>query len=235
MAEWTFLTNHARALACIADDPGMRLRDIAASLEITERNAFGLVTDLATEGYVVKEKEGRRNRYRIQPDVPLREGAGREQTLGELLSVIVTIGSRPRVSRPGTLSVAAPVAGPDAEGAGREKGVAEWHGRMLLDRDGGKIGKLQDVYVDVETDEPQFATVKGSHLGRHLTFVPLGGIRIGPDELQVEATKEQIRSAPDLELHDEELSQGDESRLYHHFQLNYTPPDSESGRRLARR
>ena len=63
--------------------------------------------------------------------------------------------------------------------------AAEWHGKMLVDRDGEKIGKLQDVYVDVENDEPQFATVKEGFIGRHLTFVPLAGIRVGPDELQV--------------------------------------------------
>lgn len=113
--------------------------------------------------------------------------------------------------------------------------VAEWHGKMLVDRHGEKIGKLQDVYVDVETDEPQFATVKEGLIGRHLTFVPLGGIQIGPDDLQVSVTKEQVRSAPDIELHGEELSQADESALYHHFEQNYTPIDTESGRRLARR
>lgn len=113
--------------------------------------------------------------------------------------------------------------------------VAEWHGKMLLDRNGDKIGKLQDVYVDVETDEPQFGTVKEGFIGRHLTFVPLGGLRIGPDDLQVVVTKEQVQSAPNIEMHGEELSQADESTLYHHFELNYTPPSSESGRRLARR
>ena len=113
--------------------------------------------------------------------------------------------------------------------------VAEWHGRMLLDQNGEKIGKLQDVYVDVETDVPQFATVKEGLIGRHLTFVPLGGVQIGPDDLQVAVTKEQVRSAPDIEIHGEELSQADESTLYHHFELNYTPPSTESGRRLARR
>ena len=66
MGEWSFLTNHARVLACIAHDPGVRIRDIAAGLGITERNAFGIVTDLTTAGYVLKDKEGRRNRYRIQ-------------------------------------------------------------------------------------------------------------------------------------------------------------------------
>jgi uncharacterized protein YrrD len=113
--------------------------------------------------------------------------------------------------------------------------VAEWHGKMLVDRDGEKIGKLQDVYVDVETDEPQFGTVKEGFIGRHLTFVPLGGIQIGPDDLQVAVTKDQVQSAPNIEMHGEELSQADESTLYHHFEMNYTPPSIESGRRLARR
>jgi len=113
--------------------------------------------------------------------------------------------------------------------------IAEWHGKMLIDRDGEKIGKLQDVYVDVENDEPQFATVKEGFFGRHLTFVPLGGITIGPDDLQVTVTKAQVESAPNIEQHGDELSQADESALYHHFELNYTPPDTESGRRLARR
>jgi uncharacterized protein YrrD len=113
--------------------------------------------------------------------------------------------------------------------------VAEWQGKMLVDINGEKIGKLQDVYVDIETDEPQLATVKEGFIGRHLTFVPLGGIQIGPDDLQVAVTKEQVESAPDIDLHGEELTQADESTLYHHFELNYTPIGTESGRRLARR
>jgi sporulation protein YlmC with PRC-barrel domain len=113
--------------------------------------------------------------------------------------------------------------------------VAEWHGKPIVDCNGEKIGKLQDVYVDVETDEPQFATVKEGLLGRHLTFVPLAGIRIGPDALQVAVTKDQVRSAPNIAMHGEELTQAGESALYHHFELNYTPPSTESGRRLARR
>ena len=113
--------------------------------------------------------------------------------------------------------------------------VAEWHGKMLLDRNGEKIGKLEDVYVDVETDEPQFGTVKEGFIGRHLTFVPLAGLQIGPDDLQVTVTKDQVKSAPDIELHGEELSQDDESKLYHHFYMNYTAINTESGRRLARR
>jgi hypothetical protein len=113
--------------------------------------------------------------------------------------------------------------------------IAEWHGKMLIDHDGEKIGKLQDVYVDVENDEPQFATVKEGFIGRHLTFVPLGGLTVGPDDLQVTVSKAQVQAAPNIEQHGDELSQADESALYHHFELNYTPPQTESGRRLARR
>jgi PRC-barrel domain len=116
-----------------------------------------------------------------------------------------------------------------------EWNLAEWHGKMLIDRDGEKIGKLQDVYVDVETDEPQFGTVKEGLIGRHLTFVPLGGLKVGPDDLQVAVSRQQVKDAPNIEQHGEELSQADESALYHHYELNYTPPNTQSGRRLARR
>jgi len=116
-----------------------------------------------------------------------------------------------------------------------EWNVAEWHGKLIVDLNNENIGKLQDVYVDVETDEPQFATVKEGLIGRHLTFVPLGGVKVSPDALQVAVTKEQVQDAPNIEQHGEELSQADESALYHHYELNYTPPDTESGRRLARR
>jgi hypothetical protein len=113
--------------------------------------------------------------------------------------------------------------------------VAEWHGKMLVDATGEKIGRLQDVYVDVETDVPQFGTVKEGLIGRHLTFVPLAGVLVGTDSLQVTVAREKVRSAPDLQLHGEEMSQDDESALYHHFEQNYVPSSMPSGRRLARR
>jgi PRC-barrel domain protein len=122
-----------------------------------------------------------------------------------------------------------------ADTMAKHQNIAEWHGKNLVDRDGDKIGKLEDVYVDVETDEPMFGTLKEGRFGRHLTFVPLGGITIGPDNLQVTASKEQVRNAPDIELHGDELSQEGESTLYHHYEMNYTPPETGSGRRLARR
>src|ERR1700686_2311678 len=88
MASWTFLTPHARVLLLVAHDPGVRLRDIAASLDITERSAFGIITDLVEAGYVVKEKDGRRNRYHIQAHLPLPESAGPERTIGEVLGLL---------------------------------------------------------------------------------------------------------------------------------------------------
>ena len=90
---WSFLTNHARVLLCVAHDPGVRLRDIAASLGVTERSAFGIITDLVEAGYVVKEKDGRRNRYHIQAHLPLPEPASRERTIGEVLALLVGAGS----------------------------------------------------------------------------------------------------------------------------------------------
>ena len=88
MANWTFLTPHGRVLLLVAHDPGVRLRDIAASLDITERTAFGVITDLVEAGYVVKEKDGRRNRYHIQGHLPLPEPATRERTVGEVLTLL---------------------------------------------------------------------------------------------------------------------------------------------------
>jgi hypothetical protein len=92
---WGFLTSHARVLLCIAHDPGVRLRDIAASLGITERSAYGIVTDLAEAGYVVKEKDGRRNRYQVQAHLPLPEPTGRERTVGEVLALLAGTDTTP--------------------------------------------------------------------------------------------------------------------------------------------
>jgi predicted transcriptional regulator len=85
---WGFLTNHAQALMCIARDPGVRLREIAATLGITERAAFSIVTDLVDAGYVLKARDGRRNRYRIQGDRPLPEALLRQRTVDQLLNLL---------------------------------------------------------------------------------------------------------------------------------------------------
>ena len=91
--DWGFLTNHGQVLLCIARDPDARLRDIATELGITERTAYGIVTDLSDAGYVVKSKDGRRNRYQVQNHLPLRDAVSRERTIGEMLSVLVEPGS----------------------------------------------------------------------------------------------------------------------------------------------
>lgn len=88
MAEWSFLTNHARVLLCVARDPGVRLRDIAATLGITERTAFGVIVDLTDAGYVIKERDGRRNRYEVQHHLPLAEPTSQERTIGEVLELL---------------------------------------------------------------------------------------------------------------------------------------------------
>jgi DNA-binding IclR family transcriptional regulator len=85
---WRFLTNHAQALLCIARDPGVRLREIATTVGITERAAYGIVTDLVEAEYVLKDKNGRRNRYSVQLDKPLPEALLRQRTVGQLLALL---------------------------------------------------------------------------------------------------------------------------------------------------
>jgi hypothetical protein len=97
---WTFLTNHAQVLLCIARDPGIRLRDIADRVGITERSAYAIVLDLAEAGYIVKEKSGRRNRYEIQAHLPLPEPTSRESTVGEVLALLAGTELRPVADQP---------------------------------------------------------------------------------------------------------------------------------------
>jgi hypothetical protein len=89
MTTWNFLTNHARALLCISHDPQVRLRDIASNLDITERRAYGIVCDLTEAGYVIKDRDGRRNRYQVQTDRPLPDALGREQAIGDVLDLLM--------------------------------------------------------------------------------------------------------------------------------------------------
>jgi len=85
---WTLLTSHAQVLLAIAHDPGIRLRDIAATLGVTERSAYAIVADLTEAGYVAKRKDGRRNRYQIQAQLPVPGLASQHATVGELLSLL---------------------------------------------------------------------------------------------------------------------------------------------------
>src|SRR5690242_17020751 len=101
---WTFLTNHAQVLVCIARDPGVRLRDIGDRVGITERAAHRIVAELAAAGYITRQRNGRRNRYTINAQLPVPDPIAREQmNVGELLEILTaTHGSERRVDRTGT-------------------------------------------------------------------------------------------------------------------------------------
>ncbi len=89
VAGWDFLTNHAHVLTCVANDPGIRLRDIAAAVGITERAAHRILSELVEEGYVLRERQGRRNRYEVVPELPLRHPLVSEHEVGDLLKVLL--------------------------------------------------------------------------------------------------------------------------------------------------
>jgi DNA-binding Lrp family transcriptional regulator len=87
-ASWSFLTNHAQVLLCIANDPGVRLRDIGDAVGITERAAHRIVSELAEAGYISRKRNGRRNHYTIQSHLPVPDPLAREQRLGDLLTIL---------------------------------------------------------------------------------------------------------------------------------------------------
>ena len=132
MVSWTFLTSHARVLMLVAHDPGVRLRDIAASLGITERSAFSIITDLVEAGYVIKEKTGRRNRYHIQAHLPLPEPTSQERTVGEVLALLA--GTGPAASRKPAAAARTPGSGRDGQRLTAETGAGRAAGEP---RDGG--------------------------------------------------------------------------------------------------
>jgi len=120
MEGWSFLSKHGRVLLCIAHDPGVRLRDIAASVGITERSAYAIVSDLATAGYTVKQKNGRRNRYQIQARLPPHEPAGQQLAIGEVLTLLAgaRAGRQPARGNPPEAIAAAGATTTDPGGAG---------------------------------------------------------------------------------------------------------------------
>ena len=88
MPDWTFLTNHAHVLLCVSRDPEARLRDVADAVGITERAAQRIVAELEEGGYLTRSREGRRNRYEVHADVPLRHPVERDHAVGEILDVL---------------------------------------------------------------------------------------------------------------------------------------------------
>jgi predicted DNA-binding transcriptional regulator YafY len=85
---WSFLTNYARVLLCIAEDPGVRLRELGDRVGVTERAAHRIVDDLAAAGYISRTRTGRRNHYSINQDQPLRDRLVRQQSVGDLLTIL---------------------------------------------------------------------------------------------------------------------------------------------------
>ncbi len=85
---WTFLTNHAHVLLCLARDPDARLRDVAVAVGITERAAQRIVADLVDSGYLERVRQGRRNRYALHREAPLRHALERDHAIGEILDVL---------------------------------------------------------------------------------------------------------------------------------------------------
>lgn len=85
---WTFLTNHAHVLLLLAREPELRMRDAAATIGITERAVQRIVLDLERAGYLVRERDGRRNRYEIRADLPLRHPIEAHRSVASLIALI---------------------------------------------------------------------------------------------------------------------------------------------------
>ncbi len=97
---WTFLTNHGHVMVCIAGDPGIRGRDIAARVGITERAAQAIIADLVGDGYVQRTRVGRRNHYEVNPDRPLRHPVEQPHSVGELLQLVAGLATAKRRRAP---------------------------------------------------------------------------------------------------------------------------------------
>ena len=95
-ARWTFLTNHAHVLLCLARSPELRLRDVALLVGVTERAVQRIIADLELAGYLTRRRAGRNNQYEIARDLPLRHPVEAHQTVGALIGIGVSAVRRPR-------------------------------------------------------------------------------------------------------------------------------------------
>jgi sporulation protein YlmC with PRC-barrel domain len=111
--------------------------------------------------------------------------------------------------------------------------IADWRGHEVVDRKGDKLGKLEDVYFDGETDQPAFVSVKTGLVNKSITLVPLAGASVGREYLRVDQAKGDVKKAPSFDT-ERELSLNDEARAYRHYGLEYQPA-GEGARRLAKR
>jgi hypothetical protein len=111
--------------------------------------------------------------------------------------------------------------------------IQDWRGQEVLDAVGEKLGKLEEVYFDGETDEPTFIAVKSGTFSKSLTLVPLARASVGREYVRVDRAKGEFKKAPSFDT-DVELSLDDEAATFRHYGLDYTPAGS-GARRLAKR
>lgn len=90
-SDWTFLTNHSHVLFCLAQDPDIRLRDVADRVGITERAVQRIVTELEDGGYITRQRQGRRNTYQVHDKLPLRHAIERHRSVADLLKLILSM------------------------------------------------------------------------------------------------------------------------------------------------
>ena len=106
--------------------------------------------------------------------------------------------------------------------------VADWRGRDLATTDGDKLGRIEEIYLDTDSGEPEWALINTGLFGTKQTFVPLRDARQDDDQLRVPYDKSQVKDAPSIEP-DGEMSQSEEADLYRHYGLDYATTGSGSG------
>src|SRR5215210_124794 len=106
--------------------------------------------------------------------------------------------------------------------------VLEWRGRTAVGADGSKLGKIEEIYLDAETQRPEWALVHTGMFGGKSSFMPLEGATSDGDQVQAPFSKDQVKAAPQMDA-DGELSQEDEAALYSHYGIAYDESRSDSG------
>jgi uncharacterized protein (TIGR02271 family) len=102
----------------------------------------------------------------------------------------------------------------------------DWKGRKVIDSDGEKVGKIDEIYEDTGSGEPEWVLVDTGLFGGKSNFVPVAGARPSGEDVQLDFTKDQIKDAPGIEA-DGEMSSAEEQELFEHYELGYTAPDSD--------
>jgi uncharacterized protein (TIGR02271 family) len=117
------------------------------------------------------------------------------------------------------------------EGTGMREAY-EWRGRTVVDQEGTKVGRLEEVYLDQQTGRPEWLLVHTGLLGMRSSFAPLAGARVDGEDVRIGYSKQEVKDAPSVEA-DGELSQEEEARLYAHYGLDYSESRSDTGRDVS--